>query len=250
MTSIPAPSFHDPSFLGQYPMTSSPRLQLAASTPSFRFPHLEPIYTQQHMPLFFDRHPPSSATRRPSPQMSERQAEQCDEAEENEEKLSGKWSTAQTGAHANACKDCFADLESRKNPAAWRTILQNVNETGGKKSIDQAKKKLRNLKDRYKEAKENSKKSGGARNFPKYYAVFHEVLGTRRQVRLNKVRESEQTNQFHNPRRMVSKQTEGPVVPSDLHAEDHEQGIEEEDRQPKRTKKKRASTSAASTQLQ
>ena len=77
--------------------------------------------------------------------MSERQAEQCDEAEENEEKQSGKWSTAQTGAHANAWRDCFVDLESLKNPAAWRTILQNVNKTGGKKSIDQAKKKLRNL---------------------------------------------------------------------------------------------------------
>ena len=181
--------------------------------------------------------------------MSGRQTEECNEAEENEEPQSGKWSTAQTDALVYAWRDCFVDLESHKNPAAWRTILQNVNETGSKKSMDQVKKKLRNLKDRYKEAKEKNKKSGGARNLPKYFAVFDEVLGTRSVVRLNEVRESMQTHQFHNPRRMISKETEGPVQPSDLRAEDPEQGIEEEDKLPKRTKKKRASKSAASTQL-
>ncbi len=85
------------------------------------------------------------------------------------------------------------DLESHKNPEAWRRILNAVNQKGnGKKTLEQAKKKLRNLKDRYKDAKDKNKKSGSARNLPKYYDIFDEVLGTRSVVQLEEVRGSGQ----------------------------------------------------------
>ena len=59
------------------------------------------------------------------------------------------------------------------------------------KTLDQAKKKLRDLK-------EKSKRSGEARNLPNYFDVFDEVLGTRSLVQLGEVREKNLLSQEAN----------------------------------------------------
>ena len=74
------------------------------------------------------------------------------------EKASNKCTIAETDALVYAWRDCFLELDSAKSPIAWRKILETVNQKGnGTKSLDQIKKKVRNLKDRYKEAKAKNK---------------------------------------------------------------------------------------------
>eukprot|EP00794_Sanderia_malayensis_P002005 gene2005-2280_t len=97
------------------------------------------------------------------------------------------------------------------------------------KTMGQAKKKLRYLKDRYKEAAVKNKRSGGARNVPMYYDIFDEVYGTRSLVTMNEVRETEE-----NPRAKVDAERAINEKRKDLNKEDEE----DEEAQPKRTKKK------------
>ena len=77
------------------------------------------------------------------------------------------------------------------------------------KTLDQAKKKLRNLKDRYKEATEKSKRSGEAHNLPNYFDVFDEVLGTRSLVQLGEVRETNLLSQEANQGRQIRNDSNG-----------------------------------------
>ena len=75
------------------------------------------------------------------------------------EKGRNKWTKEETDALVNAWRDAFVELESHKNPVAWKCIQESVNAKGGGKTLNQIKKKLSNLKDRYKEAKERNKRS-------------------------------------------------------------------------------------------
>ena len=120
------------------------------------------------------------------------QKEQTAEATHDGDKGKGRWTAAETDALVFSWRDCFVELESHKNPAAWRRIIAVIKTKGSGKTTEQAKKKLRNLKDRYKDAKDKNKNSGAARNLPKYYKIFDEVLGTRSLVQLSEVRESGQ----------------------------------------------------------
>eukprot|EP00794_Sanderia_malayensis_P015585 gene15585-17158_t len=97
---------------------------------------------------------------------------------------------AQTDVLVNAWREAFVELESHKNPRAWKQILIKVNEAGGKRTLEQVKKRLSYLKDKYKEGKAKNKRNGEARNTPQYYDVFDEVLGGRRIVQLGEVRET------------------------------------------------------------
>ena len=171
------------------------------------------------------------------------------EVTEAAEKGTCGWSAAQTDALINSWRECFVELESHKNAEAWRRILSAVNKKGSNKTMEQAKKKLRNLKDRYKEAKEKSKKSGEARNLPKYFDIFDDVLGTRSLVRLEEVRETQPFGQDPKLDEAVD-----PLAPDGFEdqAGRDEPGevVPEKDKaQPKRTKKKRATKSAATNQL-
>eukprot|EP00112_Aurelia_sp_Birch-Aquarium-sp1_P021699 Seg5905.1 transcript_id=Seg5905.1/GoldUCD/mRNA.D3Y31 product="hypothetical protein" protein_id=Seg5905.1/GoldUCD/D3Y31 len=126
----------------------------------------------------------------------------------------------------------------------------------GKKTLDQAKKKLRNLKDRYKEAKEKSKRSGEARNLPNYFDVVDEVLGTRSLVQLGEVRETNFLSQEANQGSQISNDNNAEPVQTGNEASETPQAAGQEKAsqdagppQPKRTKKKKASKTAASSEL-
>eukprot|EP00794_Sanderia_malayensis_P016515 gene16515-18166_t len=68
--------------------------------------------------------------------------------------------------------------------------MADVNKVGKQRSLDQRKKKLNSLKDKYKDAKAKNLRSGEERNMPKYYASFDEVLGTKSLVQLGEVGEA------------------------------------------------------------
>ncbi len=97
------------------------------------------------------------------------------------------------------------------------------------------------MKDRYKEAKEKNKKSGEARNTPKYYDIFDEVLGTRSVVQLGEVREaggSAVADAILTPTEDVDDEANAPV-----------EDAGRKDTQPKRQKKKKASKASATNNL-
>ena len=172
------------------------------------------------------------------------------EATEPTEKGTCRWSAVQTDTLVNCWRECFVELESHRNAEAWRRILSADNKKGSSKTLEQAKKKLQNLKDRYEEAKEKNKKSGEARNLPKYFDIFDDVLGTRSLVRLDEVRE---TQPFHQEEPELDEAV-GPIAPHGFEGQagrdELGEAVPEKDKaQPKRTKKKRATKSAATNQI-
>eukprot|EP00795_Rhopilema_esculentum_P003532 gene3532-2016_t len=100
-----------------------------------------------------------------------------------------RWSEKETRSLIKEWKDNVTELESSRNRQAWLKIINNVNKNGPKKTVEQAKKKLSNLKDGYKKAKENNRKSGAAPDFPPFFEDFDEVLSCRPIVELDLVRE-------------------------------------------------------------
>lgn len=112
--------------------------------------------------------------------------------------------------------------------------------------MEQAKQKLQNLKDRYQEVKEKNKKSGEAKNLPKYFDIFDNVLGTRSLVRLEEVWQTQPFRQESELHKAV-----GALVQSGSEDQAGRDDLgravpEKEKAQPKRTKKKRATKSVAS----
>ena len=61
----------------------------------------------------------------------------------------------------------------------WLIISQRISNLGKIKKVAQCKYKLRNLKDAYKKAKDNNKKSGASPQFPPFYGDFDSILGCR-----------------------------------------------------------------------
>eukprot|EP00112_Aurelia_sp_Birch-Aquarium-sp1_P001340 Seg11412.1 transcript_id=Seg11412.1/GoldUCD/mRNA.D3Y31 product="hypothetical protein" protein_id=Seg11412.1/GoldUCD/D3Y31 len=86
---------------------------------------------------------------------------------------SGRWTEKQTKTLVLKWKDNITELESSRNRQAWLKIMEEVNKQGSKKTPSQGKKKLSNLKDTYKKAKEN----------------FDEILSGRPVVELDLVQE-------------------------------------------------------------
>ena len=186
----------------QRPMTSTPRPQSCLQPPfqmvSRRFHTPRQMFT----PSFFDTQLQNYQERRTLTEEPSRPTANSKPKKTQENAGQNRWTLEETDALVYAWRDSFVELESHKNPAAWRKIVEAVNKVGDGKSTDQAKKKLRNLKDRYKEAKDKNKRSGSARNLPKYYNVFDEVLSTRSVIQLPEVRESGQGSaaiQLDNP---------------------------------------------------
>eukprot|EP00794_Sanderia_malayensis_P008466 gene8466-9373_t len=216
-------------------MTSTPRPQSFYQPPNFMANRFSSAFfrppSSRHVftPSFFD------TQSQPEPERTRTESER---PSDGNTKAKNRWTQEETDAVVLAWRDSFVELESHKNPAAWRKIVEAVNEVGSGKTKDQAKKKLRNLKDHYMEGKDKNKRTGSARNLPKYYNIFDEVLGTCSVVQLPEVRESGQGV---------------AVVPvnDEEHQEEeiNQENLEEIEPQPKRTKKKKASKSAASKQL-
>lgn len=107
----------------------------------------------------------------------------------SEPSTSGRWTEKQTKTLVLKWKDNITELESSRNRQAWLKIMEEVNKQGSKKTPSQGKKKLSNLKDTYKKAKENNKKTGAAPDFPPYYGDFDEILSGRPVVELDLVQE-------------------------------------------------------------
>ena len=63
-------------------------------------------------------------------------------------------------------KKCYKDLESTKQYSVWMKIKVEIDKLGKEKLIKLMKHKLRNLKDLYKQAKDNIKKREGLQCFP------------------------------------------------------------------------------------
>ena len=111
------------------------------------------------------------------------------EDEKKKEEKNCRWSEIQARSLIKEWKENVTELESSRNRQAWTKIINNVNKNGPKKTVNQAKKKLSNLKDAYKKAKDNNKKSGAAPDFPQFYNDFDEILSCRPIVELDLVRE-------------------------------------------------------------
>ncbi len=58
-----------------------------------------------------------------------------------------QWTEDETVALVFAWRECFVDLESHKNPAAWKRIVAEITEKGSGKTVEQAKNKIRKLKE-------------------------------------------------------------------------------------------------------
>ena len=101
------------------------------------------------------------------------------------------WPDIQTNVLVESWKEYFLDLETFKQPSAWLKVKDKVDSAGPEKSMKQIKTKLRNMKDSYRQAKDNNKKTGSSPQFPKYYHVFDEILGNRDVMSLHYVKESQ-----------------------------------------------------------
>ena len=90
-----------------------------------------------------------------------------------------RWNKGQTASLVEAWKENYNDLLTCKQATAWLKIQSKVNEYGSTKSTKQIKTKIKNLKDSYKNAKENNKKSGASPQYSPFYHDFDDILGTR-----------------------------------------------------------------------
>eukprot|EP00795_Rhopilema_esculentum_P001249 gene1249-15628_t len=115
--------------------------------------------------------------------------EVANEDEKKKEENNCRWSEIQARSLIKEWKENVPELESSRNRQAWTKIINNVNKNGPKKTVNQAKKKLSNLKYTYKKAKDNNKKSGATPDFPQFYNDFDEILSCRPLVKLDLVRE-------------------------------------------------------------
>ena len=70
------------------------------------------------------------------------------------------WTNEQTKALVHAWKKNLKVIESHQSLMVWNTVKEHVSKHGSKKTIDQCKKKLSNIKDAYRKSKDNNKKSG------------------------------------------------------------------------------------------
>eukprot|EP00794_Sanderia_malayensis_P002276 gene2276-2620_t len=176
MTSTPHPqSFYQPSNF----MTNR------FSSAFFRPPTSRHVFT----PSFFDTQP------QPEPERTQTESER---PSDGNTKAKNRWMQGVTDAFVLAWPDSFVELESHKNPAAWRKIVEA---------------------ERYKEAKDENKRSESARNLPKYYNISDEVLGARSVVQLPEVRESGQgvavvpVNDEEHPKQEINQENSEEIVP-------------------------------------
>ena len=78
-------------------------------------------------------------------------------------------------------------MESANSQRAWAKIKISVDAAGPAKPIRQCEDKIRDLKDTYKQAKDNNKRSGSAPQTSAYFDYFDQVLGTRDGISLNNI---------------------------------------------------------------
>ena len=92
--------------------------------------------------------------------------------------------SAQTHRLGVMRKGNIQGIESGKSREIYAKIKAETDTLGTRKTIKQIREKLRNLKDSYKKAKENNRKTGSAPEFLPFYHDFDEVLSKRAVVKL------------------------------------------------------------------
>ena len=96
-----------------------------------------------------------------------------------EKKKRERWSESQTKTLVYLWKEHFRDLQTSKQHLIWIKIKTAGNEKGPEQTLKQLKDKIRNLKDAYKAARDNNKKTGASPTYSPYFEDFDEVLSTR-----------------------------------------------------------------------
>ena len=92
--------------------------------------------------------------------------------------------TAQTKALVYWWKEYYNDLETAKQQSLRPKIKVEIDKLGNPKSLKQIKEKLWNLKDAYKQTRDNNKQTGKSPIFCPFYADFDEIFGARDTVNL------------------------------------------------------------------
>ena len=92
--------------------------------------------------------------------------------------------TAQTKALVCWWKEYYNELETAKQHSLWAKIKVVNDKLGNPRSLKQIKDKLRNLKDAYKQARDNNKQTGKSPIFCPFYEDFDEIFGARDTVNL------------------------------------------------------------------
>ena len=99
-----------------------------------------------------------------------------EEKQEDPRDKRDKWVSAQTHQPVAMRKENIQGIESNKSRVIHAKIKAEIDTLGNPKTIKQIRGKLRNLKDSYKKAKENDRKSESAPAFPSFYHDFDQVL--------------------------------------------------------------------------
>lgn len=91
------------------------------------------------------------------------------------------WDEIEIEALVYTWKENFLRMQTLDKDKAFDEIVVAVNVVG-KKTSAQCKRKLQNLKDQYKKAKDANSQSGESFNTSPYFETFDEVLGSRHEV--------------------------------------------------------------------
>ena len=108
---------------------------------------------------------------------------------EEKEGKNCRWSERQTRSLIKEWKDNGTELESSQNRQAWLNIISNVNKNGPDKTVDQAKKKLSNLKDAYKKQRRTIDRAVQLQSFLHSLRILMKFLSCRPIVELDLVRD-------------------------------------------------------------
>ena len=94
------------------------------------------------------------------------------------------WMTAQTNPLVYWWKEYYNELETAKQHSLWAKIKVEIYKLRGPMSMKQVKDKLRNLKDAYKQARDNNKQTGKSPILCPFHEDFDEIFGARDTVNL------------------------------------------------------------------
>ena len=102
----------------------------------------------------------------------------------------GKWTREQTQILINTWKDnkhilLNSSSSSSEQFKVWKDILKEVNNLSPPKSLQQCKKKFRNIRYICKTAMNNNKKIGSKKHYPMFYVDFVDIISEYQQSRNN-----------------------------------------------------------------
>ena len=156
-----------------------------------------------------------------------------------------RWQTRDEAVLVQLWADNIERLESKDSRKAWDEIVRALNEKQGiKKTVDQCQRKLKHLKNLYKEKKDwNRKQSGGNIQKSPHYDAIDAVLGCRDVITCNKLRQVGITTP--EPALNAEQTPEGRATPSSATPSSTNSESSAETTRRKERKKRRKPTRAA-----